>query len=184
MLILATRSKARRNLLANAGFGYHLRFSISNADETLRRKETPIAHVRRLARAKTMAILPRRNAIIIGVDTIVVLGKEIIGKPKNVSDARRILRKLSGRWHTVVSGLAVRDMARRTMRVRVVKTRVKFAKLSHQRIEWYVKTGEPFGKAGAYAVQGKGVAFIDAIRGSITNVIGLPMDILERLLRT
>ncbi|MBI4126947.1 MAG: septum formation protein Maf, partial [Deltaproteobacteria bacterium] len=145
--------------------------------------ETPRAHVRRLARAKALAIRPKRkNVIVIGVDTVVVLDRTILGKPRDALHARRLLKKLSGRWHTVMSGLAVRDVAHGTMRVRDASTRVKFAKLTREQIEWYVKTGEPFGKAGAYAIQGKGAAFLEHIQGSLTNVIGLPMELLTAML--
>lgn len=182
-LILATRSPARRKLLSNAGLGRRLSFAVSNIDESIWQGETPRAHVRRLARAKACAIQPkRRNSIVIGVDTVVVLGRKIIGKPRDADHARRLLRQLSGRWHMVVSGLAVRDVACGIIRVRVATTRVKFMKLSREQIEWYVKTGEPFGKAGAYAIQGKGAVFIEKIQGSLTNVIGLPMELLMGLL--
>lgn len=182
-LILVTGSRARRKLILAAGLPHRISFVTPHINEARLPREKPRAYVQRLARAKALSIsVRRRNLLIIAVDTVVVIDGEVIGKPRDVKDAKRMLKRLSGRWHTIMSGLAVRDVASGRVRVAVATTRVKFLKLTSMMIDDYVKSGEPFGKAGGYAVQGKGVVFIDEIRGSLTNVIGLPLAALVKLI--
>lgn len=146
--------------------------------------EDPRHFARRLAvdKARDVASRLRGRKIVIAADTIVVLGKRILGKPKSATDARRMLRLLSGHRHKVVSGLCVMSGAKSTSLV--VGTDVEFKKLTREEIEFYIASGEPMDKAGAYAIQGIGGFMIRAIRGSHTNVVGLPvaelLDVLEK----
>ncbi len=189
--ILASSSPRRRELLALLGRPFRV---IEPAiDETPRPGERPAAYARRAAAEKAAAVaarLPlRRNVgrrVVIGCDTIVVLDSRILGKPRDAADARRMLRALSGRCHAVISGLCV--LQERTggdwiERNCVVSTEVTFRKLSLREIAAYVATGEPMDKAGAYAVQGRAAAMVACLRGSYTNVVGLPLAELSELLR-
>ncbi len=143
-------------------------------DEARHPGERPRAFAVRAARDKARAVLVRRpHAIVLAADTIVVLGKRVFGKPAGVSDARRMLRTLSGRMHEVVTGVCVSRGDRG--RARAFVTRVWMVALSEARIASYLATGEPLGKAGAYAIQGAGAALIDRISGSYSNVVGLPL---------
>ncbi len=187
MLILASRSPRRRRLLRLLG----VRFAVRPAriSETTRPGESPDACAVRLAREKALAVasrLPRsrrERALILAADTVVVIGGTILGKPRDEADARRMLRLLSGRTHRVVTGVAVwRGSGRRLLSGRSV-TQVTFLPLSRADIARYVATGEPMDAAGAYAIQGLASAFIPRIEGSYSNVVGLPLDLVARLLR-
>jgi len=191
--ILASSSPRRRALLRL--LGHPFRVIVPAIDETPQAGERPAAFARRAAMEKALAVAERlpplrgaRWRIVIACDTIVVLGHRILGKPRDAEDARRMLRALSGRTHAVLSGLCVRwesATGRPRQEVRVVKTAVEFRDLSAEEIERYVATGEPLDKAGAYAIQGRAAAMVRAIRGSWTNVVGLPLaelaDVLARL---
>ena len=191
--VLASSSPRRRALLRR--LGHPFRVIAPDIDETPRRGERPTAFVRRAAMEKALAVAARlpplrrgRRRIVMGCDTIVVLGQRILGKPRDALEARQMLRALSGRTHVVLSGLYVRMESARErprQRRRVVKTVVQFRDLSPDEIERYVATGEPMDKAGAYAIQGRAAAMVRAIRGSWTNVVGLPLaelvDLLEQL---
>ena len=187
-LILASASPRRAAILSSAGFQFK---TVSVAiDETRRRGESAEVYVRRLALEKARAVaervgrggarkMRREVVVVIGADTAVVVGKEIWGKPKSTADARRMLRKLSGRVHQVFTGVALIAMTPRgaqgNERVFVEKTRVEFDKLSEREIEDYVSTREPFDKAGAYGIQGLGSKFVSRIEGCCFNVMGLPV---------
>lgn len=148
----------------------------ANIDESLREGEAPAAYVERLARAKAAAV---PGALVLAADTTVAVGGEILGKPEDATDARRMLGLLSGREHQVFTGIATRQHAR------VVQTRVWFKPLTPEEIDWYISTPEPYDKAGGYAVQGLAAAFIERLDGSPTNVIGLPLpETLELLARS
>lgn len=137
----------------------------------------------RLAAAKAAAVAQRRpGAWVLGADTLVVLDGSTLGKPADDSDARRMLRRIAGREHSVVTGVCLRTDAARGATL-VEWSRVRFAALSEEELYWYVTTGEPRDKAGAYAVQGLGARFIEGIEGSFTNVMGLPARAVYRLLR-
>ncbi len=118
---------------------------------------------------------------VLAADTIVEVDGEILGKPVDTDDARRMLGRLSGRSHRVHTGVAVRRGER--VDVEVVTTIVTFVALTAESIDWYLATGEPFDKAGAYAIQGAGGVFVEAVRGSVSNVVGLPLATVARLLR-
>ena len=182
ILILASSSPRRRELLKVAGRAF--RIVTPDIEETPRPGEAPAAFARRAAREKAEAValrLPERAArrrVILASDTIVVLGRRILGKPRSLAEARRMLRSLSGRDHRVMSGLCVlREAGRGHWRgvARVVTTAVHFRRLSAAEIEAYLRTGEPLDKAGAYGIQGAAAGFVTAIRGSYTNVVGLPL---------
>jgi len=177
-LVLASQSPRRRELLGLLGLSLEVR--PAHTDERRHPGEPPEAYVRRLAAEKADAV---PGALVLAADTAVVLGDEVLGKPRDPAEAREMLRALSGRDHRVLTGVCVRRGARRAEAV--VATEVSFAALSEAQVDWYVATGEPLDKAGAYAVQGAGGAFVREIRGSVSNVVGLPLhetaDLLRRL---
>jgi len=145
--------------------------------------ESPRQHVRRLSRNKAMAIAQKNpDAWVLGADTIVVIDDMILGKPKNKKQAREMLERLSDREHKVFTGFTLAHVATKVYKTKVIQSAVRFKKISPEEMEWYVSCDEPYDKAGGYAVQGKGSSFIKSIRGSYTNVIGLPLcEVLEEL---
>lgn len=181
-LLLASASPRRRELLQQLG----LRFTLAPAaiDEAPLPGEDPAALVSRLAQAKAQAGLAFAEPAqwVLGADTVVVLDREILGKPADDAAAAAMLRRLSGRAHTVFSGVF---LARSGVpgRGRVVRTRVWMRGISEPEIVAYVASGEPLGKAGAYAIQGRGAAFVRCLAGSYSNVVGLPLYELDALLR-
>jgi septum formation protein len=180
MLILASSSPRRAELLQAAGIPFEI-FPV-NVDETVMRLEPPGEHVRRLAREKADAGLAEHpDAVVLGADTIVLVGGEILGKPRDAKDAVRMLRLLSGREHEVLTGVSI--VARRGVVVEVARTRVWVNPLQDAEITAYVATGEPLDKAGGYGIQGLGSKFIDRIQGSYSNVVGLPVALVYRLLK-
>ncbi len=179
-IILASSSPRRIELLAQAGI--EAQVQRPDADETPRRGEKPQTLVRRLSRAKAVSVAEKNghSALIIAADTIVVSpdGQKILGKPVDDRDARRMLGRLSGRWHTVFTGYCVLKIdagGSHRSHVRVVASKVKLRALTKRQIDFYVATGEPMDKAGSYAAQGRGMTLVESIRGSYTNVVGLPM---------
>jgi septum formation protein len=179
-LVLASQSPRRRELLA--GLGFELDVRPANADETQRPGETPAEYVLRVARDKARAV---PGDVVLGADTAVVVKGTVLGKPADPADARRMLRTLSGEAHEVLTGVCVRRNAG-ALGVEldtVVTTEVRFSRLTSSQIEWYVSTGEPLDKAGAYALQGAGGVFVEAVEGSVSNVIGLPLGETLQLLR-
>jgi septum formation protein len=182
-IILASTSPRRIELMTQAGYVVDVRRP--DADETPRRGEKPQALVRRLSRAKAASIAERlasgTSALVIAADTIVVSpdGRRILGKPESPQDAERMLTLLSGRRHTVLTGYCVWQVfPERPPRVfvRIVSSKVKMRKLSKNQIRFYIGTREPMDKAGSYAAQGLGMALVESIHGSYTNVVGLPMS--------
>jgi nucleoside triphosphate pyrophosphatase len=169
-LTLASQSPRRRELLALLGLA--LRVRPAHADETPRPGEAPRAYVERLAREKARTV--DDGDFVLGADTTVVLDGAILGKPEDDRDAARMLRALSGRRHEVTTGVCLRAPGGREETL-AVSTEVEFAALDEAQIAWYVATGEPRDKAGGYAVQGAGGAFVRALRGSVSNVVGLPV---------
>ncbi|MCP3141209.1 Maf family protein [Pyxidicoccus xibeiensis] len=179
-LVLASASPRRRELLSQLGLTFTV--SAADIDETPHPGELPEAYVLRLARQKARAVAARHPAAwVLAADTTVVLGPELLGKPRDAEEARAMLSRLSGRTHEVHTGVA---LAGRHDEALVVRTRVTFRNLSPGEIAWYAGTGEPLDKAGAYAVQGRGGFLVAAVDGSPTNVIGLPLGetlaLLER----
>ena len=175
-IILASASPRRRELLARVGIDFQV--VPSNADETLLEDETPEAHVIRLSCDKAMEVSGRQAQAgrwFIGSDTIVVCDDVILGKPVDASDAAGMLTRLSGRYHRVISGYAVHDRESDRTLCAAVTTRVFFKDLTSREIEGYIASGEPFDKAGAYAIQGIGSFMVPKIEGSYSNVVGLPL---------
>lgn len=142
-------------------------------------------YVRRLAAAKARDVAAGRTAgFVLAADTDVVLDGAVLGKPRDADDARTMLERLSGRVHAVVTGFEVYDISRRHTDGGVVQTRVEFAVLTRAEVDAYVATGEPMGKAGGYAIQGRAAGMVRRIEGSYTNVVGLPLcEVLETLAR-
>lgn len=182
-LVLASSSPRRRELLSLLRVPFEIR--APEVDERMRRGESPVRYVRRLAVLKaSVATLGTPGSVVIGADTTVVIDGRVIGKPRSESHAMRMLATLEGRTHQVLTGVAVVDSreARPRTRTFVARTSVRFAPMSRAEIRAYVESGEPLDKAGAYAIQGHGAAFVAGVRGSVTNVIGLPLAELRRLL--
>jgi septum formation protein len=178
-LVLASQSPRRRELLAQLGLALDVR--PSDADEAVHPGEPPRDYVLRVAREKARAV---PGDLVLAADTAVVLGDEVLGKPAGDDDARRMLRALSGTEHEVLTAVVVRRGAPPLELEELVSTRVRFARLSEAQIAWYVGTGEPRDKAGAYAIQGAGGAFVLSVAGSVSNVVGLPLAETAALLRT
>ena len=174
-LILASASSRRAEILRDAGIPFSV---LSSAvDETVIPGETPQELVRRLALAKAELVAARAvgPAIVIAADTIVALESAILGKPRTSDDARQMLEKLSGRTHSVVTGVALIRLPDAERREFIETTQVHFTSIGKDEIERYLATGEPFDKAGAYAIQGLGGRFIPRIDGCYFNVVGLPL---------
>lgn len=180
-LVLASASPRRRELLAGLGLDFRLR--PVDVDETTLPGEEARPYVLRLAEAKAAAAAAADGELALAADTVVVVDGELLGKPRDPDDARRMLRRLSGREHEVLTGVALRGPSGEPFLSQAETTRVRFAELSPEEVDWYVASGEPFDKAGAYAVQGLGALFVDAIAGNYSNVVGLPLALVYRLLR-
>lgn len=181
-IYLASKSPRRRKLLKQLGISFKS-FSVDLKEEVLD-GEHPIQTVRRLALNKSEAAsLKVGKGIIITADTIVVLNKEIIGKPKDEKDAYKILSKLSGKTHLVFTGFAVKNLMSGKSIVDYERTKVTFRKLTSKEIYDYIKTGSPMDKAGAYGIQDDfGAVFVEKIDGCYYNVVGLPLAKLYRSL--
>ena len=182
-LILASGSPRRREILRLAGIPFKV-LSSDIAEGPARVGENPSAYARRLAREKADSIRGSApsDAVILAADTIVCVGRSILGKPRSSPDARRMLRQLSGRAHCVITGVALLDKKTGELVVWSEQTRVIFRRLSEHEIRAYLKTGEPFDKAGAYAAQGRAAQFILRIEGCFFNVVGLPLaSVCQRL---
>lgn len=174
-LILASSSPRRIHYLKELGIRF--RGVSPDVDETRRPRETPRAYVRRLALAKASAVAARyRNAWVVAADTTVVLDGHVLGKPRDDKDARSMLRRLSGRAHHVLSGIALVREADGASRSAVSQTRVFIRPLTESDIRWYVGTGEPLDKAGGYGAQGKGGLLVARVEGSFSNVVGFPLE--------
>lgn len=180
-LILASSSPRRQELLSLLKIP--LKIVPSEVEEFFRKGEKPEKHVRRLAAAKAQEIgkkFPKQW--VLAADTVVVIKGEVLGKPKDAQEAESMLKKLSGKEHQVLTGYCLLHAGSAQKKERTVLSWVKFKKLSPEEIHWYINTGEPFDKAGGYAVQGKAAFMIKEIRGSYTNVVGLPLcEVIEDL---
>lgn len=182
-LVLATASEARRALVADAG----LKFTTMTVDidESPKAGEEVGVYVERLACAKAEAVVPPSlDAVIVTVDTAIGLEGKIIGKPENEKHAREILRNLSGKTHEVASAIALRDVKEQAVRSALTMTEVRFWNLTDHAIDWYIETGEWKGRAGAYAIQGKGASLVQSVNGCFTNVIGISMPVLFEMLQS
>jgi septum formation protein len=196
MLVLASASPRRRELLAQAGFSFEVH--PAHIPEEPLEGEDPFAYVIRLAREKAQAVYreltsaapPTGKALldgesplaVLGADTMVTLDKTILGKPENAADAARMLRLLSGRTHRVITGVAL--VTANGAEVAAEATAVRFLALSEEEIAAYVATGEPMDKAGAYAIQGRAARWIPRIEGCYFNVVGLPLALVSTLLES
>lgn len=181
-LILASASPRRRELLASLG----LRFEVltSAVDEVRAAGEPVDEYVVRLAREKAAAVASRRpDAWVIAADTVVWLDGEVLEKPRDEAHAEEMLASIAGREHVVYTGTALRRVDRGWERATVTSTRVRMVPIGRDEIAWYVATGEPMDKAGAYAVQGIGAMFIESVHGNYTNVVGLPLAPLVQMMR-
>ena len=187
---LASQSPRRRQLLEQLGVRQEPLLPDADEDaeslEIVLAREVPLAYVQRVTLLKLEAALKRRlrrgltAAPVLCADTTVALGQVLFGKPLDADDAARMLRQLSGRSHRVFTAVALATARRRQLAVSV--SRVTFTDLSRRQIDAYVASGEPMGKAGAYAVQGRAAAFISELRGSYSGIMGLPMFETARLL--
>lgn len=180
-LALASSSPRRKQLLEEIG----LKFDIfpADIDEDIKEGESPEEHTLRLAEKKAKTVAQKvKNGWIIGADTIVFIDNRILGKPSDIHEAKEMLLLLSGRYHKVATAFCFFNAATGENVKRVVDSRVKIKNLTNKEIEDYLKTGEPLGKAGAYAVQGIGGFMVEKIEGSYTNVVGLPMEELKKVL--
>ncbi len=180
-LILASASPRRSELLRAAGIEFTVR--VADIDETILDDESPEEYVLRLSREKARAIAQAAGSEcewVLGADTTVVVNGEIAGKPIDAEDARRMLQMLSGQWHEVLTGVSL--MGGGQILSEVAVTRVKFAELTGAEIDWYVATGEPMDKAGAYGIQGYAARFVESIEGSYSNVVGLPVQVVYRMI--
>ncbi|HEY6873112.1 MAG TPA: Maf family nucleotide pyrophosphatase [Geobacteraceae bacterium] len=182
-IILASASPRRVELLASAGVEFEV--VAGDAPEELLPGELPEDHVLRLAREKALNVAGKAEGrFFIGADTVVVCDGEIMGKPRDAADAARMLRKLSGVAHAVITGFAVYDRERGDAVAEAVTTKVCFKQLREEEIDAYIATGCPFDKAGAYAIQGGAAHMVQRIDGSYTNVVGLPLcEVVEALRR-
>ncbi len=181
-LILASASPRRAEILTAVGWEFEKH--TADIDETEFSGENPADYVQRLAREKAFAVAGNyENALILGADTTVVIENQIIGKPKDLADARRMLRMLSGNWHEVLTGVALVKVSEGKFETKVAlqNTRVKFAELSDAEIEFLIERGAPLDKAGAYAVQAQAALFIERIEGDYWNVVGLPVSLVYEL---
>ena len=183
-LILASKSPRRYELLKQVGLDVDV--VPSNINEDFIQGESPKDHVVRLAKAKALDVGGQfPNHWVIAADTIVTLNGSILGKPKSREEALEMLRRLSGQEHWVLTGFSVHHFERKKVDVEAVQTAVKMKTLTPVEMEWYVQTGEPFDKAGGYGIQGIGSFMIESIRGSYTNVVGLPMyELFQTLIRS
>ena len=186
-LILASGSPRRAEILTSVGWEFTK--DSADIDETELAGEAPDDYVRRLAREKAEAVAQKYDdAIVLGADTTVVIDRQIIGKPVDLMDARRMLKMLAGNWHEVLTGVAlVKTNPKSEIRnpkavVGIQRTRVKFAAMSDEEIGFLAENGAPLDKAGAYAVQAQAALFIEGIEGDYWNVVGLPVSLVYRLI--
>lgn len=180
MIVLASSSPRRRELLQQIGVSF--RIQVQSVDETPLPDERPDAYVARLALEKARAVAALNpGSVVLGADTTGVLAGQILVKPEDEADARRMLRAMSGRTHEVLTAVAlVQDECEQ---VRVVRTEVTFCTLTDEQIDAYIATGEPADKAGAYGIQGFGAVLVAGIHGSYSNVVGLPLTETAAMLR-
>lgn len=178
-LVLASGSPRRAEILERAGWPHEI--IVAGVDETLLPDEEAAAYVQRLARSKAEKVAgDLSEGLVLGADTTVVVANQILGQPVDEADARRMLTLLNAKWHEVLTGVALVRVGGET-RVAYETTRVRFAEMSAGEIDWYIGTGEPFGKAGAYGIQGNAPLFIEEIQGDYFNIMGLPIRLVYEL---
>jgi len=182
-LILASSSPRRTEILQRVGWPHEV--MVAGIDESVLPDEEPAAYVQRLAKSKADAVAHRlkeslTDALVLGADTTVVVANQILGQPSDEADAKRMLDLLNGKWHEVLTGVALVEVPGES-RVAYETTRVRFAELTENEIDWYIMTGEAFGKAGAYGIQGMAALFIKEIQGDYFNIMGLPVRLVYEL---
>lgn len=191
-MILASGSPRRSEILNSVGWEFEKH--VADIDETEKNGEKPADYVQRLAREKAEEVAKHYdNALVLGADTTVVIDGQILAKPSDTDDARRMIKMLAGRWHEVLTGVSiVRSSEFRVQSsnennlksvVGLQTTKVKFAEMNDDEIEFLVREGKPLDKAGAYAVQAQASLFIEKIEGDFWNVVGLPINLVYRLMR-
>lgn len=178
-IVLASGSPRRAEILRSVGWEFEK--AIPDVDESVIAGEAPEKYVQRLAAEKASEVLGEHEGkIVLAADTTVVIDGEIIGKPVDADDARRMISMLSGKWHEVLTGVAIAKNG--STRVGLQTTRVKFAPMKKAEIDFLVEKGDPLDKAGAYAVQAQAALFIESIEGDYWNVVGLPINLVYRLI--
>lgn len=178
-LLLASASPRRAEILRAVGWPFET--CAANIDETMHAGERAEDAVQRLASEKAEVVSKLNpGALVLAADTTVVVDSHILEKPKDDEDARRMLSLLKGRWHDVLTGVAIARGDSRA--VAYERTQVRFGQMSDEEVDWYVQSGEPVDKAGAYAVQGRASLFIEEIRGDYWNIVGLPVRLVYKLM--
>jgi septum formation protein len=180
-LILASNSPRRAEILTAAGWPFEV--IAANIDEIRPDDEDAVNYVKRLAKEKAEAVAANLSGgLVLAADTTVVIDEHVLGQPLDEEEARRMLKLLNGRWHEVLTGVALlRAGQAGAPLVDHERTRVRFSDMSAEEIDWYVSTGEPHGKAGAYAIQGRAALFIEEIQGDYFNIVGLPLRLVYEL---
>ncbi len=180
-LILASRSPRRAEILRAAGWPFEM--APADIDESPQEGENPVNYVKRLALTKAQTVARKiTEGLVVGADTTVLVDGEMLGQPLDDEDARRMLKLLSGKWHEVLTGVALLRAGENAQGlVEFETTRVRFAEMSGEEIDWYVSTGEPRGKAGAYGIQGPAALFVKEIQGDYFNIVGLPVRLVYEL---
>lgn len=179
-LILASASEGRKTVLSQAGFEFTV--CSSNFAEDLIAESDPYQLVSLLSVEKARAVAKKfQNAIIIGADTVVYYHGKILGKPKTMVEAKKMLKFLSGKIHLMITGLTVIDCDSKKIITKTSATKIFFRRLADDEINEYAKTGEPMTKAGGYAIQGKGGKFVDKIEGEYSGALGLPLKLLKQI---
>jgi septum formation protein len=184
-LVLASNSPRRRELLRQAGYRFEVRPPTVD-EHAVAHILSPGAYVESLAYLKAAAAIDAyglARGLVLGADTVVALGGRLIGKPTDEAEARHILSQLSGSEHAVLTGLALVDLDRGRRYLAHEETHIRMRRMTSEEIDAYVASGEALGKAGAYALQETGDRYVESMDGSMTNVVGLPMELLERLLK-
>ena len=185
-IYLASTSPRRRDLLRRLGLRFQVLTPVASEEPEavgLKAGGSPARYAVACAKAKALSVAERTGAgLVIGVDTVVVCGKQMLGKPRSKSEARKMLKLLSGRAHSVISGVAVVRMPERRVVAATETTVVEFRKLGAEEIEEYIAGPEPYDKAGAYGIQEQAGIFVSRVSGCLLNVVGLPMPLLLRLL--
>jgi septum formation protein len=179
MLVLASQSPRRSEILRQAGFSFTVR--AASVDETPLPSEPPRDYVQRLAELKAHAVESAPGEIVLGADTTVVVEDEMLGKPADAADARRMIALLEGRRHQVITGICLKRGAEMVRDCAV--TQVWFAPMSAREIDEYAASGEPMDKAGAYAIQGLASKYVEKIEGCYFNVVGLPVALVYRFFK-
>jgi len=182
-IVLGSASPRRAELLRGAGIEFDVMHA--DVDEAVHPGEVPDAYVRRVAEAKARVVAARaRDRVVLAADTTVVIDGMMLGKPADDDDAKRMLCQLSGRTHHVLTAVAMyRDAGMSGPLVEIARTEVEFGALTEFEIDWYIETGEPRDKAGAYAIQGYASRFVTRINGSYSNVVGLPIALVYEMLK-